>query len=46
MGACCTRLESIEHVKTISDLKTVIKKDIDFYFGQHKAMKDDTVIII
>jgi hypothetical protein len=45
MGACCTTLESIDHVSTLSDLKVVIKKDIDFYMNQHKAIKEDAVIL-
>lgn len=44
MGVCCSRMESIYHVSTISDLKVVVRNDIQFYLDQHKAILEDSVI--
>lgn len=44
MGVCCTKLDSIEHVSSLEDLKFIVKNDINMYAHQHRIMKEDKVI--
>jgi hypothetical protein len=46
MGACCQKLESVDHVDTIDDLKEVIRNDINLFKTQHKYISEDKVIKI
>jgi len=43
MGACCQRLDSIDHVNDIYDLQIVVKSDIDFFMRQNKIISEDKV---
>lgn len=43
MGACCAKLESIEHANSTDDIKYIIKTDIEFYNGQFRRIINDKV---
>jgi hypothetical protein len=41
MGQCCDRMESIDHVKTLDDLKIILRLDIDMIQQQYEIIKMD-----
>jgi hypothetical protein len=41
MGNCCDRMESIDHVRTLDDLKIVVDIDIDMIQYQHEVIMND-----
>ena len=43
MGACCQKLESIEHVNNLYDLRFIVSNDIDLFVLQNKIITDDKV---
>jgi hypothetical protein len=45
MGNCCDRMENIDHVRTLEDLKIVVRYDIDIIQQQHEVMKNDVKIL-
>ena len=46
MGNCCQKLDTIDHVNTLDDLKYIIKIDIEMFLKQQKVLTEDKVIII
>ena len=45
MGACCQKLESIDHVYNLYDVKYVVSNDIDLFVLQNRIITDDKVKI-
>jgi hypothetical protein len=45
MGNCCDRMENIDHVKTLEDLKIVVQLDIDMIQQQFDVIRTDVRFI-
>jgi hypothetical protein len=43
MGACCQRLDSIDHVDDLYDLRVIVKTDLDFFMKQHQIITEEKV---
>jgi hypothetical protein len=46
MGACCQKLESIDHVFDINDVRYIVTNDIDLFVLQNKIITDDKVKLL
>lgn len=43
MGGCCQKLESIDHVESLEDLKYIIQTDLELFKKQNKTLIEDKV---
>ena len=46
MGACCQKLDSIEHVENLDDLRYVVSLDIEMFIKQQRIILNDRVFNI
>ena len=46
MGACCTRLEGVDHAYNLEDFIHVIGKEIELHNQQLEVMKEDKKVLI
>ena len=43
MGACCTKLESVDHVESFDGFKQLVDKDMSMFKYHHKLLLEDKV---
>lgn len=43
MGSCCHKLENIDHVNSLNDLRFIVSNDINLYTYQNKLIAEERV---